>query len=150
MPFGIGLHPWFERDADVTLEFRAQRFYLEEPDGVSGDGISLPPELDFSRARQLPAGRRNNCYGGWDGRATIRYPSRGVSMTIRCGKRFKHLMLYADPTKPFFCLEPQTNASGAFNRPGGSDDPDQGIFVLGPGAELHGKVRIDVGAIEGA
>ena len=51
MPFGFGLHPWFDRDPDVTVQFNARRFYLEEPDGISGDPVTLPPELDFAEGR---------------------------------------------------------------------------------------------------
>lgn len=139
MPFGFGLHPWFDRDLDVTLQFKARRFYLEEPDGLSGDPITLPPELDFAENRPLPGGWRNNDYGGWSGEATIRYPARGAGLRIKADPVFKHLMLYANPTKPYFCVEPQTNASGAFNR-GGWDDPQEGVIVLGPGERAAGTV----------
>ncbi|RUX00182.1 MAG: aldose 1-epimerase [Mesorhizobium sp.] len=139
LPFGFGLHPWFDRDPDVTLQFKAKRFYLEEPDGVSGDPITLPPELDFAEGRPLPAGWRNNDYGGWGGEAIIRFPSRGAGLRITADPVFRHLMLYADPTKPFFCVEPQTNASGAFNR-GRWDDPEEGVIVLGPGERAAGAV----------
>ncbi|MBZ9997028.1 MULTISPECIES: aldose 1-epimerase [unclassified Mesorhizobium] len=139
LPFGFGLHPWFDRDPDVTLQFKARRFYLEEPDGVSGDPIGLPPELDFAEGRPLPAGWRNNDYGGWNGEAIIRFPSRGAGLRITADPIFRHLMLYADPTKPYFCVEPQTNASGAFNR-GQWDDPEEGVIVLGPGESAAGAV----------
>lgn len=141
MPFGFGLHPWFDRDPDVTLQFSARRFHLEEPEGVSGDPITLPPELDFAKGRSLPGGWRNNDYGGWTGEAIIRFPSRGVGLRIVADPVFKHLMLYADPTKPYFCLEPQTNASGAFNR-GQWNDPDEGVIVLAPGESAAGTVSL--------
>jgi aldose 1-epimerase len=139
MPFGFGLHPWFDRDPDVTLQFSARRFHLEEPERVSGDPITLPPELDFAKGRPLPGGWRNNDYGGWSGEAIIRFPSRGAGLRIVADPAFKHLMLYADPTKPYFCLEPQTNASGAFNR-GRWNDPDEGVIVLAPGESAAGAV----------
>ena len=56
-----------------------------------------------------------------------------------------HLMLYADPGKPFFCVEPQSNASGAFNREGGFTDPAEGVRVLAPGETLAGTVRFEAG-----
>lgn len=143
MPFGLGLHPWFERDADVTLRFNARRFYLEEPDGVSGNPIGIPPELDFTAARPLPQGWRNNDYGGWDGIADLCWPRRGVALRIAADPLFRHLMIYADPAKPYFCVEPQTNASGAFNRPGGFDDPQEGVIVLAPGATTEATVRFE-------
>lgn len=141
MPFGFGLHPWFDRDPDVTLQFEATRFYLEEPQGIAGDPIRLAPELDFAAGRPLPAGWRNNDYGGWMGEATLRFPLRGAGLRIKADPVFGHLMLYADPTKPYFCVEPQTNASGAFNR-GGWSDPDEGIIVLAPGESAAGTVSL--------
>ena len=139
MPFGFGLHPWFDRDPDVTVQFKARRFYLEEPDGLSGDPVTLPPELHFAAARPLPGGWRNNDYGGWAGEATIRFPTRGAGLRIKADPVFKHLMLYADPTKPYFCVEPQTNASGAFNRDRW-DDPEEGVIVLSAGESAAGTV----------
>jgi len=56
---------------------------------------------------------------------------------------FAHLMLYADPARPFFCVEPQSNASGAFNRAGGFDDPAEGIRILEPGESMAGAVRFE-------
>jgi len=141
MPFGFGLHPWFDRDPDVTLRFKATHFYLEEPQGLAGDPITLPPELDFATGRPLPASWRNNDYGGWTGEATLRFPTRGAGLRIKADPVFKHLMLYADPTKPYFCVEPQTNASGAFNRDGWND-PDEGIIVLAPGESVAGTVSL--------
>lgn len=101
-PFGFGLHPWLPRDPDVTLQFWADRFYLEEPEGISGNPVTLPPELDFSAARPLPDGWRNNDYGGWNGTAQIHYPSRRAGLRIAADPVFRHLMVYADPRKPYF------------------------------------------------
>jgi aldose 1-epimerase len=139
LPFGFGLHPWFDRDPDLTLQFKACRFYLEEPDGISGDPITLPPELDFAEGRRLPGGWRNNDYGGWAGEAAIRFPSRGAGLLIKADPVFRHLMLYADPARPYFCVEPQTNASGAFNR-GKWNDAEEGVLVIAPGESAAGTV----------
>jgi aldose 1-epimerase len=140
MPFGIGHHPWFERDADVMLTFEATHFWLEGPEGIASDRISLAPEIDFARGASLPAGWRNNCYGGWNGLAEIRYPTRRFGLKIEADPIFQHLMLYADPEKPYFCLEPQSNASCAFNRKARRDD-SLGIAILAPGESLSGMLR---------
>lgn len=144
MPFGFGLHPWFERDRDTQLQFSAARFYLEEPEGVAGDAITLPPELDFAQSRPLPARWRNNDYGGWAGHARIAYPGRGVTLELHADPIFGHLMIYADPTKPYFCVEPQSNASGAFNRSANEGDESEGIIVLRPGESCHGRISFAV------
>jgi aldose 1-epimerase len=144
-PFGFGLHPWFERDPDVTLRFRARDFYLEEPEHVAGDRITLPPELDFAAGRALPGRWLNNDYGGWDGRAEIAWPSRGLRLLMTAEAVFGHLMVYAAPGSAVFCVEPQSNASGAFNRDGGFEDPREGIRILAPGERMQGTVRFAAG-----
>jgi len=44
----------------VTLQFNAVTFYLEKPDGVARDRITVPPELDFGVEKPLPDRWRNN------------------------------------------------------------------------------------------
>jgi aldose 1-epimerase len=141
MPFGFGLHPWFERDAGTTLRFGAKHFFMEGPDHIATEALLVPPELDFRERRSLPDTWRNNDYGSWDGIAELRFPQRGIGLNIEADPIFGHLMLYADPQKPFFCVEPQSNAPCAFNRMGGRDGALFGAQILAPGESLTGSVR---------
>ncbi|MCX5494069.1 aldose 1-epimerase [Kaistia dalseonensis] len=142
MPFGFGQHPWFPRDPDTRLTFAASHFWLDGPDGVASDRITVPPELDFSAGARLPEGWRNNCYSGWSGDAEIRFPKRGCGLRMRADPVFGHLMFYADPRRSFFCLEPQSNSSGAFDRLAG-DRTGLGIIVLQPGETASGTIRFE-------
>ncbi len=137
MPFGFGHHPWFPRDPDTTVMFRARDFWLEAPNGVAGDRISMTPELDFSVHRRLPEAWRNNNYGGWNGIADLRLPGRGVRLVIEADPLFENLMVYADPKRDVFCLEPQTHVSCAFTKAG----PGLGIIPLDPGQRTQGRLR---------
>ena len=148
MPFGFGLHPWFERDADVEVEFRAGHFYMEGPEGVATERLATPAELDFSQSRLLPDTWRNNDYGRWEGVATLRYPSRGLGLAMKASPVFGHLMLYADPERSYFCLEPQSNAPCAFNRIASGRQQDMGVFVLDPGQTATGRVGFFPFALE--
>lgn len=140
MPFGFGHHPWFTRDADTTIQFGAETFHLNEPEGMIGQRIGLPPDVSFDTAQPLPKYWRCTDYGGWDGSATVTFPGRGAGLTMRGDTPYKHIMFYADPAQSFFCVEPQTNASGAFNRPDGFGDPEDGIIVLAPGESTVGTL----------
>jgi aldose 1-epimerase len=139
MPFGFGQHPWFEREEDVELRFKAGAFWIEGWDNTASERIATPPELAFTEWRRLPRARRNNCYGAWDGRAEIRWPSRKIGLRIDAEPVFRHLMLYADPGRRDFCLEPQTNSVCAFNLM--ADEPadsDLGVIILAPGQSAAG------------
>jgi aldose 1-epimerase len=140
MPFGFGHHPWFPRDPDVSLAFRARDFWLEAPNGVAGDRISVAPELDFSAGRELPKAWRNNNYGRWDGVAEIRFPSRGLGLRMEADPVFRNLMFYADPKRSFFCVEPQTNVSCAFGKTEESAEA-LGVIALAPGESASGTLR---------
>jgi aldose 1-epimerase len=140
MPFGFGLHPWFERSERTELTFKATHFFMEGPDGVATERLVMPPELSFAEGRPLPATWRNNDFGGWDGKVEIRFADRGVGLRIEADPVFAHLMLYCDPEKPFFCLEPQSNAPCAFNRMAGSEGFAFGARVLAPGETLEGTI----------
>ena len=140
MPFGFGLHPWWMHEADVTLRFRATHFWLEGPEYLATVRITLPPELDFSQPKALPHRWRNNCYSGWDGRADVCFPRSGFGLGIEADAVFRHLVLYIDPDKGIFCLEPQTHATGALNRLGDNLEDDFGIIVLEPGESAQGAV----------
>ncbi len=143
MPFGFGHHPWFERDDEVTVEFAARSVHMNEPEMMIGQRVTLPPELTFEPAQPLPAYWRCTDYGGWSGVATIRQPARGVGLTMRGDPAYGHVMFYADPARPVFCVEPQTNASGAFNRPHGFGDVEDGIIVLAPGESASATLRFE-------
>jgi aldose 1-epimerase len=140
MPFGFGLHPWFDRDGDVELQFAASHFFMEGPEGVVTERLATPPELDFARGRPLPDSWRNNDYAGWSGKADIRYPSRGAGLRITADPVFGHLMLYADPVQAFFCVEPQSNAPCAFNHLGTAKGESMGSIVLQPGESAQGTI----------
>lgn len=143
MPFGFGHHPWFERDDTITVQFGARTFHLNEPEMMIGQRIALPPELAFDTPQPLPEHWRCTDYGGWNGIATIRQPARGVGLTMRGDPAYGHLMFYADPKLPVFCVEPQTNASGAFNRPHGFGDAEDGLIVLAPGETASATLRFE-------
>ena len=140
MPFGFGQHPVWNRQAEVTLRFRSTHYWLGGSGRVATERIATPPELDFSAARHLPPAWRDNCYGGWDGRAEITFPQSGFGLRIEAAPLFQHLMLYCDPAKPFFCVEPQTHAAGAWNRIVENDQSNLGLIVLKPGESAQAEM----------
>lgn len=141
MPFGFGHHPWFPREDGATLQFSAETFHLNEPELMIGKRIALPPELSFATPAALPDFWLCSDFGEWDGLATITLPSRGVGLKLEGDKLYRHLMIYSDPGSDVFCVEPQTNASCAFNRPGGFESAEDNVVVLAPGESMSATLR---------
>jgi aldose 1-epimerase len=147
LPFGCGLHPYFER-AGAGIAFAATGFWLEGPDRMPTDRISLPPELDFAGGRPVPSRWRNATYDGWDGRATITRPGAPALRIVarlttpHDSSPVRHLHLWTPPGESFFCLEPQTHRPGAFAPDAG---PEDGAVVLAPGEsmEMVAAFRVD-------
>ena len=146
MPFGFGQHPWFPRDSETTVSFKARRFWIETPDISAGEPITVPPELDFSSHRAPPMIRRNNCYDGWDGVAEIAWHRHGIGLRMTADPILGRLMVYFPvPTDAAaFCLEPQSNAVSAFTKARTNAERDEfGVIVLEPGQSAGGSFTLE-------
>ena len=49
-------------------------------------------------------------------------------------------MFYCDPAKTFFCVEPQTHATGALNRVAHNDESRLGVLLLEPGESAEAEI----------
>ena len=144
MPFGFGLHPWFERDRDVELMFAASHFFMEGPEGIATERLATPSRtrLFATAARCRAAGATMTMAAGPASRE-VRFPSASASDFVsRPLPVFEHLMLYADPARPFFCLEPQSNAPCAFNRLGAGRRAGWARSCSRPGEALEATIML--------
>ncbi|HEY3341283.1 MAG TPA: aldose 1-epimerase, partial [Anaerolineae bacterium] len=121
MPAGFGFHPYFNRGFgapsidEVLVQFRANGVYPPLPGMAAqpkpqqggarlnqdGTFAPIPVEMDFSMPTAIGTRDIDHCFGGWDGRATIAYPSSGVQLRFECDPVFGHVILYTPPGKPF-------------------------------------------------
>jgi aldose 1-epimerase len=77
-------------------------------------------------------------FTGWSRRARITWPYEGRLLDIEAEPPLDFLVLYTPPGEPFFCAEPVSNTTDAFNRPG---SPDTGCMLLAPGEARSATVR---------
>lgn len=146
IPAGLGVHPYFPSLPQTTVQFEATHLYLEGPDHLPTDAITLPPELDFSAGAPLPRSRRNNAYGGWKGQARIRQPELGYELMMQAQGGMRELMLYAAPGLSRFALEPQTHTSGATLEE--VPLPQVGLAILQPGQVLSGDLSLTISPMQ--
>lgn len=112
VPAGIGLHPFFVREPDCTLTCRTEFVWRTDAEVLPIECIPVPPEWDFSRGLVPDSVPLDNCFDGWDGRASIAWPARGLRLDLEASVPFRHAVIYTPPSQPFFCIEPVSHANG--------------------------------------
>jgi len=114
VPIGVGLHPFFTRDDDTTLACKAARVWLADAEVLPTTRVEVPPRWDFSTQRKLGNIVLDNCFDGWDGQATITWPSRGLRVDIEASPVFAYAVIYVPEGRPYFCFEPVSHANNGF------------------------------------
>jgi aldose 1-epimerase len=143
MPAGFGWHPYYSRwltrkGEAVQLRFGVQGVYPDANNNRIPSGPAQPPTpvQDFRTLRDLtPDNFLDICCYGYDGNGMIAWPESGLQVSYHCSAECGHLVLY-NPAKPYFAVEPVTNANNGVNLLA-QGDPTSGVQVLAPGAMLH-------------
>ncbi len=136
VPAGLGLHPFFVRDAETELACRLSGVWRTDPEVLPLQRLPVPPEWDFSRSRRVDGMGLDHCFDGWDGKATVTWPQRGLRLVLSATEAFRHLVIYVPEGQRYFCVEPVSHANGAIGR-----------SLLAAGATLAGEVSFCVSRI---
>lgn len=143
MPCGLGIHPFFTKTKEVELDFTTKMVWSNESDPIFDKPYETPSTWQFQGGRPLKNAVFDTCFDGFDGKASILYPDMGISVNIEADEQYKHVVLYSPRGKNFFCLEPTTNASNAFNL-ASSGVVGTGMKSIGPGQTMTGTVSLTI------
>lgn len=143
MPCGLGVHPFFIKDKDVELDFKTQLVWSNESDPIFDEPYPTPAPWRFDGGQPLKNAVFDTCFGGFEEQARITYPSRDLTINITTNELFHHVVLFAPRGKNFFCLEPTTNASNAFNL-AADGVIGTGIRSIGPLQSLTGRITFKI------
>ncbi len=119
LPYGLGLHPYFPRNAATTLHMPASGLWLcaDDPMPVSHT-TTFAPTFDYRQPASLDGPLIDHCFTGWNGHALVCYPDRGLTLTLTMRNCNGYALMYRPPGLDFFCLEPITHPIDAFHMPG--------------------------------
>lgn len=118
LPFGLGLHPYFTRNQQTLLQFKSEGVWLSGDDPIPTELTNnFPPTWDYNAPNTLEGSLIDNCFTGWNGKAVIAYPDRGLSLTMAMPDCNGYTLLYRPPRLDYFCLEPITHPIDAFHMP---------------------------------
>jgi aldose 1-epimerase len=112
VPAGIGLHPFLVREPDCTLTCRTAFVWRTDTEVLPIECIPVPPEWDFSQGRRPDSVLLDNCFDGWDGHASIAWPTRRLRLDLEASEPFRHAVIYTPAGQRFFCIEPVSHANG--------------------------------------
>ena len=143
LPYGIGLHPYFPRNAATRFCARADGVWLSGKDPIpTAHTSSFPQTWNYNQPAALEGPLIDNCFTGWDGKALISYPDRGLQLTMMAENCNGYSLMYRPPGRDYFCFEPVTHPIDAFHMSG-----KPGMAVLSRGQTLSLKTSFRVSPV---
>lgn len=148
MPAGLGWHPYYNRTLTragepILLHFQVGSVYPDANDTriPSGPVEPLASNQDFRTERALaPENFIDACFYGYNGGGSIAWPESNVRLEYQVSANCGHLILF-NPAKPYFAVEPVTNANNGVNLLA-AGDPTSGIQILKPDETLTATFSI--------
>lgn len=137
MPMGFGLHPYFPKTPAARIETTVGGMWEVDADVLPTRHVDLHRE---PRTIEVIAAALDNVFTGWSRRARIVWPENGASLDIEAEAPLDFLVLYTPQEEDFFCCEPVSNATDAFNL-ASQGVRDTGLIVLEPGAACTAAMR---------
>lgn len=138
MPAGLGFHPFFPCDAATRLQALHRGEWQVDAD-------CLPTSLDRrDHARDWWAGQPvasrsvDTVYTDRSGPITIHWPGNRLGLNINPDDDLPFTTIYVPPGAPFFCAEPVSHSTDAFNRA----EPGNGLRVLAPGERWRVSMQL--------
>lgn len=142
LPYGLGIHPWFEKDQDTTLQFTAAAAVLTDAEQLPTERVPLSatPDWQFGEARTLPDGGIDHAFAGWDGQARLNWPSRGLMVDIRTEPAQACCHVFTPGADAdFVCFEPVSHLPNAHNWSGAAPE---GLTTLAQGEGMEFRTVI--------
>ena len=140
MPAGLGLHPFFPAGRDTVLTASVEGMWRTDPDVLPTVHGGLLPDADPNSGLKIAGVALDTVFTGWAHTAEISWPETRTRLTMRAEAILGNLVLYTPPGMGYFCAEPVSNVTDAFNRPDdGAGRP--GFFVLGAGEHKSALVQ---------
>jgi aldose 1-epimerase len=145
LPYGLGLHPYFMRNHQTLFQAKAEGAFLSGSDPIpTSHTTTLPATWDYNRPAPLEGPLVDNCFTGWDGKAVIRYPDHGISLTMVMPDCNGYSLMFRPPGLDYFCFEPITHPIDAFHM-----ESQPGLTVLERGDSLALRTRFIVDKLPG-
>ena len=144
MPAGIGFHPYFMRTPEARITAEVAAMWQCDAEVMPVRLLTPPPEeraLDKGVVAETVA--MDNTFAGWNRQAEIVWPEWRASLTMTADPPLRFLVVFTPPGEDFFCVEPVSNRTDAFNMLAGDESESVGgTRILAPGESLIAKAQL--------
>ena len=140
MPAGLGPHPYFVRTPKATITAPVERMWLSDDEVMPTELVPPQPGHDPNTGVVAESVALDNTFTGWGHRVEVDWPEWGAKLVMEAPPPLDFLVVFTPPGEDFFCIEPVSNMTDAFNLAAAGRE-DTGMTVLGPDETLTGIVR---------
>ncbi len=143
IPGGFGHHPYFVKTSEVALDLPFDRQFILVNSLPEGPSVPITPRVDFREAHPLGDTIMDDQLTSRQGEKPSRLIYPDVEIAMYSDPIFQHMVVFSPPGKPFYAIEPVTNANDGFNLYD-QDIEGTGVFVLEPSEEKSGTMRLRI------
>jgi aldose 1-epimerase len=141
MPAGLGWHPYFPRTRETTLTARVGGLWLTDAEVLPTDCVAPPPGQDPRHGLAVDRVALDNAFVGWDGQAVVAWPERRARLRLTAAPPLGTFVVYTPPGQSFFCAEPVSHITDAFNL-AAAGQADTGMLTVAPGESVHASFTL--------
>ena len=143
MPFGFGIHPFFNFNDEVRLKFFASREWDGQPEDFPTKTKSIENNFNIRNGRALWKNEKTVCYENFDGKVKIIWPYKKKKITMKVDKIFNHLIVHVPKGEEYFCIEPVSHPTDGFNLMQVKKENLDSWF-LAPNENINGLIELDL------
>jgi aldose 1-epimerase len=141
MPAGVGWHPYLPRTRATTLTARTTGLWLTDAEIMPVACVAPPAARDPGPGLAVDRVALDSAYVGWDGAAVVAWPERRARLRLLAGPPLGTLVVYTPPGEAFFCAEPVSHVTDAFNL-AAQGRTDTGMLALAPGETVRPRLLL--------
>ena len=141
MPAGLGWHPYFPRTSQTTLTAHVTGLWLTDAEILPVACVAPPPDRDPGRGLLVDQVALDNAFVGWDGQAIVAWPERRAKLRLAARGPLGTLVVYTPPGESFFCVEPVSHITDAFNL-AAAGRTDTGMLTLAPSESVRATLTL--------
>ena len=141
MPVGLGWHPYFPRTGATMLHARVTGIWLTDDEILPMVCVAPPKDRDPCHGLAVDRVALDNVFVGWDQEAVITWPERRARLRLTARGPLTTLVVYTPPGAAFFCAEPVSHITEAFNL-AAAGRQDTGMLSLAPGESARAAMSL--------